>query len=202
VHVLQGERPLARDNRTLGKFQLSGIPAAPRGVPQIEVTFDIDANGIVNVAAKDRATGKSQAITITASSGLAPEEVERMVQDAQSHSEEDKAHQAEIEVRNRVDGLVYTTEKTVRENREKLGQDEQQAVDTALAHARAALDEAGASRERLEAAAEELTRASHQMAQSLYQRSTEAEAPPAEPPPADAGPKKDDDDVVDAEVVK
>ncbi|HEX6738920.1 MAG TPA: molecular chaperone DnaK [Vicinamibacteria bacterium] len=200
VHVLQGERPLAKDNRTLGKFQLSGIPAAPRGVPQIEVTFDIDANGIVNVAAKDRATGKSQAITITASSGLAPEEVERMVQDAQAHSEEDKAHQAEIEVRNRVDGLVYTTEKTLRENREKLGNDDQQAVDTALAHARAALEEAGASKERLEAAAEELTRASHQMAQSLYQRSTEA--PPSEPPPADAGPKKDDDDVVDAEVVK
>jgi molecular chaperone DnaK len=169
-------------------------------VPQIEVTFDIDANGIVNVAAKDRATGKSQAITITASSGLAPEEVERMVQDAQAHSEEDKAHQAEIEVRNRVDGLVYTTEKTLRENREKLGNDDQQAVDTALAHARAALEEAGASKERLEAAAEELTRASHQMAQSLYQRSTEA--PPSEPPPADAGPKKDDDDVVDAEVVK
>jgi molecular chaperone DnaK len=197
VHVLQGERPLARDNRTLGKFQLSGIPAAPRGVPQIEVTFDIDANGIVNVAAKDRATGKSQAITITASSGLAPEEVERMVQDAQAHADEDKERQAEIEVRNRVDGLVYTTEKTLQENKEKLSEADQQAVNAALETARQALaSEDG--RQRLEAAAEELTRASHQMAQTLYQRT--AEKPP-EPAP-DSGPKQDGDDVVDAEVVK
>jgi molecular chaperone DnaK len=198
VHVLQGERPLAHDNRTLGKFQLSGIPAAPRGVPQIEVTFDIDANGIVNVAAKDRATGKSQAITITASSGLAPEEVERMVQDAKTHADEDKDRQAEIEVRNRVDGLVYTTEKTLQENKDKLGESDQQAVSTALDSARRALAEGG--RERLESAAEELTRASHQMAQSLYQRSTEP--PPAEPAGGGAGPKKDGDDVVDAEVVE
>ena len=200
VHVLQGERPLARDNRTLGKFQLSGIPAAPRGVPQIEVTFDIDANGIVNVAAKDRATGKSQAITITASSGLAPEEVERMVQDAQSHADEDKERQAEIEVRNRVDGLVYTTEKTLQENKEKLSESEQQAVNAALETARQALAAEG-GRQRLETAAEELTRASHQMAQSLYQRTEEK---PPEPAPG-SGPKQDGDDgddVVDAEVVK
>src|SRR5207247_7097610 len=109
VHVLQGERPMARDNRTLGKFQLVGIPPAPRGVTQIEVTFDIDANGIVNVSAKDRATGKTQNITITASSGLAKDEVEKMVQEAESHSDEDKRRREEVEARNHADSLVYAT---------------------------------------------------------------------------------------------
>src|SRR6266705_1765254 len=120
VHVLQGERPMARDNRTLGKFQLVGIPPAPRGVPQIEVTFDIDANGIVNVSAKDRATGKTQNITITASSGLAKDEVEKMVRDAQAHADEDKKRREETEARNQADTLIYTTEKTLKENRDKL----------------------------------------------------------------------------------
>ena len=113
IHVLQGERPLARDNRTLGKFQLSGIPPAPRGVPQIEVTFDIDANGIVNVSAKDRGTGKTQAITITSSSGLAKDEVEKMVKEAEAHAAEDRERQKEIEARNRADALIYATEKTL-----------------------------------------------------------------------------------------
>src|SRR6266508_4178931 len=121
VHVLQGERPMARDNRTLGKFHLVGIPPAPRGVPQVEVTFDIDANGILNVSAKDRATGKSQAITITASSGLAKDEVEKMVRDAQAHADEDRKKREETEARNQADTLIYTTEKTLKENRDKLG---------------------------------------------------------------------------------
>ena len=120
IHVLQGERPMAGDNRTLGRFHLVGIPPAPRGVPQIEVTFDIDANGIVNVSAKDLGTGKEQKITITASSGLAKDEIERMVSDAQSHADEDKAQREAIEARNRADSLVYATEKTLNENREKL----------------------------------------------------------------------------------
>jgi molecular chaperone DnaK len=198
IHVQQGERPLARDNRTLGKFQLSGIPPAPRGVPQIEVTFDIDANGIVNVSAKDRATGRSQAITITSSSGLAKEDVERMVQEAQSHAEEDKGRREEIETRNRADSLVYTTERTLQDSKDKLPEDEVTAVTQALEAARKALEDGG--RERIEAAMQELTRASHHMAEVLYQKT----APPG---PSGAGEEprpegsKGGDDVVDAEVV-
>ena len=119
IHVLQGERSMAADNRTLGKFHLVGIPPAPRGVPQIEVTFDIDANGIVNVSAKDKATGKTQNITITASSGLEKDEVEKMVHDAEAHAEEDKKRREETEARNRADNLIYTTEKTLQENKDK-----------------------------------------------------------------------------------
>ena len=120
MHVLQGERPLARDNRTLGRFQLVGLPPAPRGVPQVEVTFDIDANGIVNVAAKDMATGKEQKITISGSSGLSKDEVDRMVKEAQSHAAEDQARRELIDARNQADSLAYQVEKTVNENREKV----------------------------------------------------------------------------------
>ncbi|HEY6554884.1 MAG TPA: molecular chaperone DnaK, partial [Vicinamibacteria bacterium] len=148
IHVLQGERPMASDNRTLGKFQLTGIPPAPRGVPQVEVTFDLDANGIVNVSAKDRGTGKSQAITITASSGLSKEEVEQMVKDGQSHAEEDKARREEIEVKNRADSLVYSTEKTLTENREKLPEADVKALEQALAEAKQAVE--GGGKERIE----------------------------------------------------
>jgi molecular chaperone DnaK len=198
IHVLQGERPMAKDNRTLGKFQLVGIPPAPRGMPQIEVTFDIDANGIVNVSAKDRGTGKSQEITITASSGLAKEEVERMVDDAKSHADEDKVRRDEIEARNRVDTLVYATEKTLRENREKLAEADVTAVETALADARKALDEGG--KERLERAATDLTQASHRLAETLYQKASGSPPPEAGAPGSE---KKDggDGDVIDAEVV-
>jgi molecular chaperone DnaK len=198
IHVLQGERPMARDNRTLGKFQLAGIPPAPRGVPQIEVTFDIDANGIVNVSAKDRATGRTQAITITASSGLAKEEVERMVREAQSHAEEDKGRREEIEARNRADSLIYTTERTLQENKDKLPEEDVKAVNAALEAARKALEEGG--RERIESAVQELTRASHHMAEVLYQRTGSSGTPPAgEEPKPNGG--KGGDDVVDAEVV-
>ncbi|HET7747052.1 MAG TPA: Hsp70 family protein, partial [Vicinamibacteria bacterium] len=202
VHVLQGERPMARDNRTLGKFELSGIPPAPRGLPQIEVTFDIDANGIVNVSARDRATGRSQAITITASSGLAKDEVERLVREAESHADEDKAKREEIEARNQADSLVYQTEKTIRENRERLPKEDVEAAERALESARAAVAEGGA--EKIRATSEELTKASHRLAEALYRAS--AAAPPEGAPrdagtPGDGGSAPPADDVVDAEVV-
>jgi molecular chaperone DnaK len=201
IHVLQGERPMAADNRTLGKFHLVGIPAAPRGVPQIEVTFDIDANGIVNVSAKDRATGKSQAITITASSGLGKEEVERMVGDAQAHADEDKKRREEIEARNKVDTLVYSTEKTLAESRDKLPASEREAAEKAIEAARKALQEGG--REALEAAAGELTKASHALAEALYRQASagDAGAGPAPPPGAADEGKGAGGDVIDAEVV-
>src|SRR6187397_240237 len=146
VHVLQGERPLARDNRTLGKFQLVGIPSAPRGVPQIEVTFDIDANGIVNVSAKDRGTGKTQNITITASSGLSKDEVEKMVREAQSHADEDKARREEIEARNQADSLIYQTEKTIQDNKDKLPEDAVKEATEAVEAARKAVQDGGKER--------------------------------------------------------
>jgi molecular chaperone DnaK len=197
IHVLQGERPLARDNRTLGKFQLSGIPPAPRGVPQIEVTFDIDANGIVNVSAKDRGTGKTQAITITSSSGLAKDEVERMVKEAESHATEDRERQKEIEARNRADALIYATEKTLRENKDKLPEAAAAAAEKALEDARKAVSEGGV--DRIEAALQELTQVSHRLAEALYQKAA-GEPPPAggqEPRPE----TKKEGDVIDAEVV-
>jgi molecular chaperone DnaK len=204
VHVLQGERGMAKDNRTLGKFQLTGIPPAPRGVPQIEVGFDIDANGIVNVSAKDRATGRSQAITITASSGLAKDEVERMVKDAQSHADDDKQRQEEIEVRNRLDGLVYSTQKTLDENKDKLSAPSRDAAETALAVARQALEAGG--KDRLDAAVRDLTSASHKLAEQLYQQAAAAGTPPGGAAPegsgggaSSSGPAEGT--VVDAEVV-
>jgi molecular chaperone DnaK len=167
IHVLQGERPMARDNRTLGRFHLDGIPPAPRGVPQIEVTFDIDANGILNVHAKDRATNREQKITITASSGLAKEEVERMQKDAESHADEDRKRLAEVEARNRLDGLVYGVEKSLRENREKLAEADVKQAEAAVADARKALEEGGL--DRMNAAFEALTRTMHGLAEKMYQ---------------------------------
>jgi molecular chaperone DnaK len=201
IHVLQGERAMAAQNRTLGKFQLSGIPSAPRGVPQIEVTFDIDANGIVNVSAKDRATGKTQAITITSSSGLSKDEVSDMVKDAQAHAEEDQRRREEIEVRNRVDSLVYQTEKTLGENKDKLSADDVSSAEAALADARKALDEGG--HERLEQAAQALTKASHRLAEVLYKSAAGPESGPGEAGPGSSGGGngKSDGDVIDAEVV-
>ncbi|MBI3932707.1 MAG: Hsp70 family protein, partial [Acidobacteria bacterium] len=205
VHVLQGERPMASDNRTLGKFQLSGIPAAPRGVPQIEVTFDIDANGIVNVSAKDRATSRSQAITITSSSGLSKDEVDRMVKEAQSHADDDRRRQEEIEVRNRADSLIYATEKTLKENREKVPDADAAAVESALTAARKALEEGG--KDRIEKAAEDLTKAAHRLAEVLYEKTGAPPAGDAAGPAGGAGPAEGpatpgpSGDVIDAEVV-
>jgi molecular chaperone DnaK len=166
VHVLQGERPLARDNRTLGKFHLIGLPPAPRGVPQVEVAFDIDANGIVSVSAKDMATGKEQTITISGSSGLSKDEVDRMVKDAQAHASEDQSRRDLIEARNQADTLAYQVEKTVTENRDKLPVGELSKIDAAIAEVRkvAQSDDLAAIRR----ATEELQRASHAIAGLLY----------------------------------
>jgi molecular chaperone DnaK len=166
VHVLQGERPLARDNRTLGRFQLVGIPPAPRGVPQIEVTFDIDANGIVNVSAKDHGTGKEQKITITASSGLSKDEVERMMKDAESHAEDDKKRKEEIETRNKADAAVYGAEKFMQEMGDKVPASDKTAVQNAVEGLKKAIadnDVAGMTR-----AMDLLTQMQHKAAEALY----------------------------------
>jgi molecular chaperone DnaK len=167
VHVLQGERPMAGDNRTLGKFHLVGIPPAPRGMPQVEVTFDIDANGIVNVSAKDMGTGREQKITITSSSGLSKEEIDKMMRDAESHSAEDARKREEVEARNRLDGLVFQIEKTFNENKEKLDGAVTSQVEAAVADAKKALEEGGT--ERLNNAFQNLQTASHKLAEALYQ---------------------------------
>jgi molecular chaperone DnaK len=191
VHVLQGERPLARDNRTLGKFHLVGLPPAPRGVPQIEVAFDIDANGIVNVAAKDLATGKEQTITISGSSGLSKADVERMVKDAQSHASEDQARRDLIDARNQADSLAYQVEKTVNDNRTKIAVGELSTIEAAIAEARrvAQTDDLAAIRKATEA----LQRASHAIAEQLYKQA-QASAP-------DASAGSQSSNVKDAEVV-
>ena len=174
IHVLQGERPVASGNRSLGKFHLIGIPPAPRGVPQVDVTFDIDANGILNVSAKDNATNKEQKITITASSGLSKEEAERMKKEADAHADEDKSRLSEVEARNRLDSLVYQTDKIIKENREKLAEADVKAGEEALEEARRALTEGGL--DRLNAAAETLTKASHRIAESMYKAQQSANA--------------------------
>jgi molecular chaperone DnaK len=207
VHVLQGERPLARDNRTLGRFQLVGIPPAPRGVPQIEVTFDIDANGIVNVSAKDMGTGKEQKITITASSGLSKDEVDRMMKDAESHAEEDKKRREEIEVRNRADQTLYAAEKMLQDMGPKLAASDKTAVESAIESLKSAIsanDVAGMNR-----AMEQLTQAQHRAAEALYKQAGTGSgggggAGTAGPGATGSGPTPgggSQGDVIDAEVV-
>jgi molecular chaperone DnaK len=166
IHILQGERPVASGNRSLGNFQLVGLPPAPRGLPQVEVTFDIDANGILNVSAKDKATNKEQKITITASTGLGKDEAERMRKEAESHADEDKKRVTEAEARNRADNLIYQTEKLLKENREKLPEADAKAVETAIEECRRAI--ADGNVERINATVEELTKASHRIAEALY----------------------------------
>jgi len=199
VHVLQGERPMARDNRTLGKFHLVGIPPAARGVPQIEVTFDLDANGILNVSARDTATGKQQNITITASSGLTKEEIDRMMKEAEAHAAEDTERKQEIEARNQADSLVYTTERTLREHGEKVPESERKAIEDALNEAREALK--GDDINRIKRAQENLTKASHKLAEIMY-REAQAKAGPAGTEggaPGQGKSKGPEGDVVDAE---
>jgi molecular chaperone DnaK len=211
VHVLQGERSLARDNRTLGKFHLVGLPPAPRGIPQIEVTFDIDANGIVNVQAKDMGTGKEQKITITASSGLAKEEVERMMKEAESHADEDKKRREEIELRNRADQTVYGAERMIKDAGEKLGAADRQAIESAMEAVKKASE--GSDATAIQKALDQLTAAQHKAAESLYrQQASGGGAPggdgpgagPAGQAPGDStgsqGGQKSGD-VIDAEVV-
>jgi molecular chaperone DnaK len=201
IHVLQGERPMARDNRTLGKFHLVGIPSAPRGVPQIEVTFDIDANGIVNVSAKDRGTGKEQKITITSSSGLSKDDINNMVREAESHADEDKRKREEIEARNKADSLVYQTEKMLSENRAKLPEADVKTVEAAIADCKKALEEGGA--DRINKAVDVLTQASHKLAETMYKSGAQPEA--GADGAAGAGQQssgsKPDGDVIDAEYV-
>jgi molecular chaperone DnaK len=207
VHVLQGERPMAAQNRTLGKFKLSGIPPAPRGVPQIEVTFDIDANGILNVTAKDNATGKDQKITITSSSGLSKDEVERMAKEAEAHAGEDKAKRDEIEARNGLDSMVYNIEKMLRESGDKVSGTEKSDVESALADAKKTLEGSPSAAEMNEAR-EKLTQASHKLAEAMYKASSGAGVPPTDGAAAAAGSTngapgagKQDEGVIDAEYV-
>ena len=166
VHVLQGERPLARDNRTLGRFHLGGLPPAPRGLPQVEVTFDIDANGIVSVVAKDKATGKEQTITISGSSGLSKDEVQKMVKDAEAHASEDQTRREQIDARNQADALIYSVEKTFTENKARLGSADVNRVESAIEAAKQAVKSEELSR--IKAATTELQSASHAMAEALY----------------------------------
>jgi len=168
VHVLQGERSMARDNRTLGKFHLVGLPPAPRGVPQIEVTFDIDANGIVNVQAKDLGTGKEQKITITASSGLSKDEVDRMMREAESHADEDKKRKDEIELRNKADQAVYGAERMLKDTGDKLGSADRSAIESAMEVVKAAT--AGTDANAIQRALDELTSAQHKAAETLYRQ--------------------------------
>jgi len=200
VHVLQGEREMAAGNRTLGRFHLVGIPPAPRGIPQIEVTFDIDANGIVNVSAKDLGTGKEQRITITASSGLGEDEIKRMVQDAEAHASEDKQRRQAAEARNGLSTLVYSTEKGLGEHREKLGPAERAELDEALEAAKKALE--GDDVAAINAASEQLTKASHKLAEVIYRQSaSQGAAPGATPGAAPESPAGGSDEVIDAEFV-
>jgi molecular chaperone DnaK len=174
---MQGERKFAKDNRSLGTFKLDGIPPAPRGVPQIEVTFDIDANGILNVSAKDKATGKEQKITIQSSTGLTKEEAEKMRVEAESHAEDDRRRMEEVEARNRLDGIVYQAEKTIRENREKLPADEVKAAEEALEDAKKAMSDGGeGNTARLRAATEKVEATLHKMAETLYKTASQQAA--------------------------
>jgi molecular chaperone DnaK len=199
---------MASQNRTLGKFHLTGLPPAPRGVPQIEVTFDIDANGILNVMAKDNATGKDQKITITSSSGLSKEEVERMAKEADSHAAEDKAKKEEIESRNQLDGMVYQIEKMLRENGDKISGEERGQVENALGDAKKALE--GSDVKQMNTAREKLTAASHKLAEAMYKQASPGAGTPGAgaggPEPgsngaASSGEPKKDEGVIDAEYV-
>jgi len=211
VHVLQGERPMAAQNRTLGKFHLTGIPPAPRGVPQIEVTFDIDANGILNVTAKDTATQKDQKITITSSSGLSKEEVERMAKEADAHSAEDKAQRESIEAKNQLDSLVYNVEKMLREHGDKISGSERGDVENAVADAKKALE--SNDKAQMDKARETLTQVSHKLAEQMYKAAQPQGTPQGAGPSGGAstdgagasasgnGQGKKDEGVIDAEYV-
>ena len=204
IHVLQGEREFSKDNRTLGRFQLVGVPAAPRGVPQVEVTFDIDANGIVNVSAKDLGTGKEQKITITASSGLSKEDIDGMVNDAESHADDDKKRRENIDIRNQADNLVYSTEKVLNENKDKLAAEDVKTVEEALKETKDAIEKGDP--DDIKTKMEALNNASHKLAEAMY-KNTNAEQPGADPTggqqqnsaPGSEPQQESQDNVVDAE---
>jgi molecular chaperone DnaK len=194
IHVLQGEREMAPDNKTLGNFELTGIPLAPRGVPQVEVTFDIDANGIVHVSAKDLGTGKEQSISITASSGLSKEEIDKMVRDADAHAAEDKKKRELIEARNHADSLAYSTEKSLKEFGDKIDAAEKQKIEDGLAALKKAME--GNDAEAIKKASEDLTQASHKLAEAVYAK-TQAGAEHADATPHEGEAKGEK--VVDAD---
>jgi len=200
VHVLQGERPMAAQNRTLGKFKLSGIPPAPRGVPQIEVTFDIDANGILNVTAKDNATGKDQKITITSSSGLSKDEVERMAKDAEAHATEDKEQRDAVEARNGLDSMVYNVEKMLKESGDKVQPGDRQEVENALADAKSSLTGTPSASD-LNASKDRLTTASHKLAEAMYKAAGSAPTDGATAAEGTTEEPKKEEGVIDAEYV-
>lgn len=195
IHVLQGERELAKDNKSLGQFTLEGIPPAPRGVPQIEVTFDIDANGILTVSAKDKATGKAQEIKITGSSGLSEEEIEKMIKDAELHKEEDKKRKELIETRNQADALAYQTQKSLKEVGDQIGQEDKAAIEKALNELKEVLKDENATKEQIEAKVQALTQASHKLAEAVYKKD-QAQSQGSTQNKKSAS----DDDVIDAEV--
>ena len=210
IKVYQGERSMATDNRLLGVFQLVGIPPAPRGIPQVEVTFDIDANGILNVSAKDKATSKEQKITITSSSGLSSEEVEKIAQDAEKHAAEDRMRQQEVETRNRADAMIYSTESTLKEHRDKISDEDAAAIEAALEKTKQAIQQSNL--DEMNKAVEELTAASHKLAEAMYKATETPASPDGQPGPGADGPASGEtgagdeggdkkDDVVDAEFV-
>jgi molecular chaperone DnaK len=198
IHVLQGEREMAAYNKTLGRFELVGIPTAPRGLPQIEVTFDIDANGIVSVSAKDLGTGKEQSIKITASSGLSEEEIERLIKDAELHAEEDKKKRELVDARNAADSLIYTTEKSLKEAGEKLDAGTKGEIENAIANLKTAMEGEDASE--IKRLSEELSQVSHKIAEVLYAQAAQAQAQ-ADPEtgPGETESAKKDEEVVDAD---
>jgi len=204
VHVLQGERPMARDNRTLGKFHLVGLPPAPRGVPQVEVTFDIDANSSLNVSAKDLGTGKEQKITITASSGLAKDDVDRMMKEAESHAEEDRKRKEEIETRNKADQAVYGAERMLKDMGDKIGATDRSGIETAMEAVKKASE--GSDAAAIERALEQLTAAQHKAAETMYKQGQpggaggQSGAEGGQGAGPSAGPDAKSD-VIDAEVV-
>jgi molecular chaperone DnaK len=200
IKVFQGEREMAADNKLLGQFDLQGIPPAPRGVPQIEVTFDIDANGIVSVSAKDKATGKEQQIRIQAKSGLSDSDIERMVKDAEAHAEEDRKRREAVEARNQLDALVHSTDKTLKENGDKVGPGEKSDVEAALAEARTAME--GQDADAIRSASEKLSQAAMKMGEALYKAQQAQEQAAQAGPGANAGPNaggNPNEKVVDAE---
>jgi len=200
IKVLQGEREMARDNKLLGVFHLVGLPPAPRGMPQIEVTFDIDANGIMNVSAKDLGTGKEQKITITSSSGLSKDDVQKMVKDAEAHAAEDKTRREEIEAKNHLDTLVYSVEKMLNENRDKISGSDVSNLESAISEARKAMEQGGV--DNIKRATDNLTKASHKLAEVMYQQGGPNAGPGAGAQQPGGGQQSSNkDDVIEAEVV-
>ena len=201
IKIFQGERPMAKDNRLLGVFQLVGLPPAPRGVPQIEVTFDIDANGILNVSATDKGTKNEQKITITSSSGLSKEEVEKMAKDAELNAGDDRKKKDAIEARNQGDSMAYNIEKMIKDHGDKIGADDRKAVEAELEEVKRILKEDGATAEQIRTATDKLTQASHKLAEAMYKTESAAAPDAAGAKAADAGTEKPKDNVVDAEFV-